>query len=224
MKLGFQAIGTSSAAIATSLGYQDGENLEFSELVSVVKQILASTQLPLNVDIESGYSRDPLMIVEHIQQLVDMGVVGTNIEDSVVDKERILLDADKFAKTLAIIREQLAQREINLFLNVRTDPFLLAHPQAAEETKHRIHLFEKAGADGIFVPCIEKQDDIKTMTEATQLPINVMCMPNLPDFQILKSLGVKRISMGNFFFNNMYSHLEQVLSAVVKQQSFQPIF
>lgn len=65
--------------------------------------------------------------------------------------------------------------------------------------KKRIDLYNKAGVDGIFVPCIENAEDIKEIVNYTRLPINVMCMPNLPDFEILKNLGVKRISMGNFF-------------------------
>lgn len=223
-KLDFQAIGTSSAAIATVLGYEDGENMSFSELSYLVKRITVNTKLPVTVDLESGYSRETSEIVGHIRTLADLGVVGINIEDSLVDKERKLLKAEEFAKTVSVIKEQLENDKVSIFLNVRTDTFLLGYSNAVDETKKRVHLYEDAGADGIFIPCIEKDDDIGTIIEGTNLPINVMCMPNLPDFETLKALGVKRISMGNFLFDRMYKNFEYMLSLVVNNQSFAPIF
>lgn len=223
-KLNFQAIGTSSAAIATMLGYEDGENMSFSELNYAVKRIIANTNLPLTVDLESGYSREPSDIANHIKILADMGIVGINIEDSIVNNGRKLLNAEEFAKTISAVKIQLENENVNIFLNVRTDTILLGYPNAIGETKKRIQLYEEAGADGLFIPCIEKENDVKTIVESTNLPINVMCMPNLPDFKKLKELGVKRISMGNFFFENVYKNFEHTLSLVVSSQSFTPIF
>ncbi|VAX00389.1 Probable carboxyvinyl-carboxyphosphonate phosphorylmutase [hydrothermal vent metagenome] len=223
-KLGFQAIGTSSAAIATLLGYEDGENMSFSELRYLVKRIIANTKLPLTVDLESGYSRKPSEIIAHIKKLVDLGVVGINIEDSIVNKERTLLNTQKFAKTISTIKEKLKNDNIDIFLNVRTDIFLLGQSNPVDETIKRIQYFEKAGADGIFIPCIEKENDIKMITGSSKLPINVMCMPNLPNFDKLKQLGVKRISMGNFLFDYMSNCFEQTLEEVLNSQSFNTIF
>ncbi len=223
-KLHAQAIGTSSSAIAKLLGYNDGEELSFSELEYIVKRISANTKLPLSVDLEAGYSRNPVQIVQHITQLYNLGIVGINIEDSIVDGERILQDAVEFSKLLSEVVSQLKKAEIDIFINVRTDTFLLNVSNVLEETKKRIKLYENAGASGIFIPCIEKETDIKKMVTATKLPINVLCMPKLPNFDILKQLGVKRISMGNFLFDNMYTQLEEITEEVITQQSFNPIF
>lgn len=223
-KLGFQAIGTSSAAIATLLGYKDGENISFSELSFIVKRILDNTQCPLTVDIESGYSREPSDIANHIKALANLGVAGVNLEDSIVEKERKLLDAEQFANTISAIKEILKKDGVDLFLNVRTDTFLLNPPNAAAETEKRIQLYEKSGAEGIFIPGIEKKGDIKNVIDYIKLPVNVMCMPNLPDFKKLKELGVKRISMGNFLFDHMYNGFEKTLKSVIVSQSFKPVF
>ncbi|AXT52854.1 isocitrate lyase/phosphoenolpyruvate mutase family protein [Aquimarina sp. BL5] len=223
-KLGFRAIGTSSAAIASLLGYQDGEEMDFSELLYFVKRIAANTQLPLSVDLESGYSRDPKIITKHIKALVDIGVVGINIEDSIVDNKRILLDAAEFTNTLTAVNNLLSKGSIDVFINVRTDVFLLGDPNPIAATKKRIHLYEQAGADGIFTPGIENESDIREIVTCTQLPINVMCMPDLLDFNTLSKLGVQRISMGNFLFDKMYSQLESITKKIVDQQSFQSIF
>ncbi|MTI33420.1 isocitrate lyase/PEP mutase family protein [Xanthovirga aplysinae] len=223
-KLNFKAVGTSSAAIATTLGYTDGEEMKFSELEYIVKRILANTKLPVSVDLESGYSRDPVKIVNHIKQLCDLGVAGINLEDSVVCKERILLHAETFAETLSFIKNELQKSQLNIFLNIRVDTFLLGQSKPIEESQKRIHLYEQAGADGIFLPGIEKEGDIKKMVKKTSLPINVMCMPNLPDFNRLNELGVKRISMGNFLFKHLYKNHKELTAQLLSQKSFKPIF
>lgn len=222
--IGFQAIGTSSAAIAKMLGYNDGEEMAFSELHYIVKRIKANTQLPLSVDLESGYSRDPLQIAKHIQALVALGVVGINLEDSVVKDKRVLLPADSFGQTIASIQKVLKSKEISIFLNVRTDTFILDVPNTVAVTQQRIRLYEQAGADGIFVPCITKESDIKTIVETTTLPINVMCMPNLPDFPKLQDLGVQRISMGNFVFEKNYTLFEERMKMIKERQTFESVF
>lgn len=223
-KLNFQAIGTSSSAIATLLGYQDGEEISFSELEYFVKRIIENSNIPLSVDLESGYSRNPKEIANHIKKLAKLGVVGINIEDSIVQKERTLLNANDFAKTLQEVIGYLKKDNINIFINVRIDTFLLGTSEVMEETKKRIQLYEKTNIDGIFLPCIEKPKDIKEVVNHTSLPINVMCMPNLPNFETLHSLGVKRISMGNFLFDKMYNQFENSMKEILNQKSFQPIF
>jgi len=223
-KLGFQAIGTSSAAIASLLGYKDGEGMSFEELSYLVKRIAANTSLPLTVDIESGYSRQPSQIVEHIKVLSEVGVVGINIEDSTVDGDRKLTDASDFAKLISSIKTQLDQEKLEIFLNVRTDTFLLGEPNALIETEKRVQLYADAGADGIFIPFIAKEADISAVVEKSSLPVNVMCVPDLPDFNKLKELGVKRISMGNYLFDNILNGLEHRLHSIKTHQSFESVF
>ncbi|EKO3573801.1 isocitrate lyase/phosphoenolpyruvate mutase family protein [Vibrio metschnikovii] len=223
-KLDFKAIGTSSAAIANLLGYDDGEKMSFSELSYFVKRIVENTKLPLTVDLESGYSRDTSKIIGNIIKLADLGVVGINIEDSIVNEERTLLNTECFSKLIYDIKRKLESENRDIFLNVRTDAFLLGYENAVDETEIRIKYFEEAGADCIFIPCIEKKDDIKRIIKSTSLPINVMCMPNLLEFEVLKKIGVNRISMGNFLFDYMYNEFEKVLRGVVSEQSFKVIF
>lgn len=223
--LGFQAIGTSSAAIAKMLGYEDGEELTFSELRYIVERIKANTQLPLSVDIESGYSRDPLQIAQHIQVLEELGVVGINLEDSIVeDGQRILLPADFFANIISVVKKELDKKGSTMFFNIRTDTFILGIPDTVIATKERIRLYEQAGADGIFVPCIVQEKAIQTIVECTDLPLNVMCMPDLPNFSVLQRLGVQRISMGNFVFEKNYGLFEELMKGIRVEGSFGPVF
>lgn len=224
-KLGFQAIGTSSWAVAALLGYEDGEKISFSELEFIVKRIAANTNLPLSVDLEAGYSRYPVEIADHIKRLADMGVVGVNFEDSVIGADgRAIMGADDFTRILRELNGILQKDNVDVFMNVRTDSFLLGHDNALEESKKRISLYEDAGASGIFTPCIQVASDIKDIVASTSLPVNVLCMPNLPDFDTLNELGVKRISMGNFLFSQMYTKYEKSAELLLDQRSFKSVF
>jgi 2-methylisocitrate lyase-like PEP mutase family enzyme len=176
------------------------------------------------VDLESGYSRKSTEIADHIKRLADLGVVGVNFEDSVLVSDRNLLDASDFAKILTEVNNILQKGNIDVFINVRTDSFLLGHSNAINESKRRIALYESAGADGIFTPCIQNRTDIEDIVGSTNLPINVLCMPDLPDFDTLNELGVKRISMGNFLFDRMYSMYEESTALLLSQRSFKSVF
>ena len=222
---GFLAIGTSSAAIARSHGLDDGENIEFEEILSVVKAIAQATDLPLNVDIESGYGDTPQAIYDNITELVNVGVVGINIEDSVVvNRERRLCDWMMFSQTLRKVKSMLDKANLEVFINVRIDTFLMDVKEPLVESIKRIQAYQQAGADGVFLPCIKGTDDIKAVVDSTLLPINVMCVPELPNFKELEALGVKRISMGNFLYEAMLSSLQKNLITIKREQSFRTLF
>ncbi|NOU51687.1 isocitrate lyase/phosphoenolpyruvate mutase family protein [Pseudoalteromonas sp. JBTF-M23] len=224
-QLGFAAIGTSSAAIANMLGKQDGEALRFDELLIIVTAIAQHSNLPLSVDIEAGYADSPLEVANNIIKLAKLGVVGINIEDStVVNGQRTLVDAEEFARKLIAIKAQLTEAQVDLFINVRSDTYLLGVEKPLEASLQRAALYQDAGADGLFLPCLHLACDIQIITSATTLPINVMCVPELLDFATLKTLGVKRISMGNFVHQAMLSSLKAILTAITTSGAFAPLF
>jgi 2-methylisocitrate lyase-like PEP mutase family enzyme len=195
---GYTAIGTSSAAIADMYGYEDGKGLSFPEVRHLVKRLLACCTLPLTVDMEYGYGDSTAQILGNLQELAELGVAGVNLEDSLIQQgTRILRDPAEFASLLHACRHHLDRNQLPLFINVRTDTFLLDLEDARRETISRGSLYAHNGADGLFVPCITEPADIVAVIEALPLPLNVMCMPTLPDFDTLTRLGVKRISMGN---------------------------
>ena len=224
-KLNFKALGTSSAAIANSLGYEDGEQMPFSDLLFIVERILKNIKLPLTVDIEFGYGKNALEIAQNIITLNKIGVVGINIEDSFIENgTRKLKDYLQFSELLKELRRILNKNKIELFINVRCDAFLLNIENAIQVAAERIIKYENSGADGIFLPCIVDEKDILKIISLLNIPLNVMCMPNLPNFEKLEQLGVKRISMGNYFNNHIYTELENKTSKVLNEQSFTTLF
>ncbi|WP_299996410.1 isocitrate lyase/phosphoenolpyruvate mutase family protein [uncultured Cedecea sp.] len=222
---GYRALGTSSAAIAAMLGYEDGEFIPFDELLYIVSRIKSAGSLPLTVDIEAGYGQTASEIVDNIKRLIQTGVVGINIEDSLVaEGVRQLISPALFATRLQDIRSHLMRENLSVFINVRTDTYLLNHPQPLQETLLRGQLYQQAGADGLFVPCLTAENEMAVLSREIILPLNVMCMPDLPRFDVLWKVGVKRISMGNFVHGALQSKLEEMLQSIGSQQSFSGVF
>lgn len=224
-RLGYKALATSSSAVALSLGYEDGEQMTFEEYFYIIKRVRASVTIPLSVDLESGYGLENDTVVSNIMRLIETGVSGINIEDTkVIDGTRKLLNRDVFYEKLKDILIRLGKNRDQVFINVRTDPFLLNMENALEETLERVKLFEELKVDGIFVPGMTSENDIRTIAAATALPVNVMGMPDLPDFDTLKELGVKRVTSGAFMYRHIYRALEKASQEITDQRNFSPLF
>ena len=220
----FPAVATSSAAVANSLGYEDGEQMPFDDYLFVIKRILSSVRIPLSVDMEMGYGRSDEEILANIIKLIELGVVGINIEDSTITTSgRVLKEAKLFAKTIEYVKNKLVSKNLNPFINVRCDTFILNVANKQQETNKRLKIYETTGADGIFLPCISAENDIAEAVSNTQLPLNVMCIPGLPDFETLNKLGVKRVSMGPFLFNKIYNDAALFSEAIITKKNFSPV-
>ena len=219
---GYPAVGTSSAAVAASLGYSDGEGMPFEDYFFIIKRITASVTIPVTIDMEMGYGKIDAAIYDNLRKLVDAGVVGINIEDSMISNgKRVLKPADRFAQTIEFLKNKLNESGRSLFLNVRCDTFIAEN--TIGETANRLKLYESAGADGIFLPFISKKEDIKQAVANTKLPLNVMCIPGLPEIGELNQLGVKRVSMGPFLHNKAYGVAKELAKTVLDQKSLKSI-
>src|SRR3954447_17842142 len=179
----YKALGTSSAAIANSLGFDDGENISFDELFFVVERIVRSVKVPVSVDIETGYSENVNQVISNIGRLYYAGVVGINIEDSQQGK---LNQVNAFSEKLNVIKKHLEKQNMKMFVNARTDSFLLRLPNPVENALERIKVYQNAGVDGIFVPFVSEEDAIRKILAATSLPVNVLYSPQLPSYETLR--------------------------------------
>lgn len=217
---GYAALGTSSAAIAAQFGYADGEAMPFAHLLFIVERIRAVSDLPLSVDLEAGYGRSAEEIAQNIQQLIALGVVGINLEDSqVVNGRRSLVDPLLFARQFLV-----GLLPVGFFFNIRTDTFLLGVDDALQETLWRGELYADHGANGLFVPGVKQDTDIITIAGQVALPLNVMAVPGLADIAALSRWGVRRISTGNFLHQAIQARLKTLLSGIQQKQVFEEIF
>lgn len=190
---GFQALGTSSHAMANLLGYEDGENITVDEILFMVERIVKSVDIPVSVDFESGYSDNPEQVASHVKRLIDIGVVGINLEDG-----KVVQGIRKLQLTSLLVEKIQAIKAVdtNIFINARADTFTTKHPHALEEAIARAKAYEKAGADGIFIPLAESQKDIQALVKAIPLPLNLFLTPKLAKLEELSKWGVRRLSHG----------------------------
>ncbi len=189
---GSAAIATSSAAVAWSLGYPDGEAVPFDRLLSVVRDIVRVIRVPLSVDVESGYAAEPHRVAASVVALIQAGAVGINVEDGAADPALL-------CAKISSIREAAERQGIALFINVRTDVYLrglVSSDERVDETLARAERYLEAGADGLFVPALVDRKEISQVASECRMPLNVMWMPSLPDPQTLTALGVRRLSAG----------------------------
>jgi 2-methylisocitrate lyase-like PEP mutase family enzyme len=223
-KNGFHAIGTSSAAVANSLGYEDGENMPLIDYLFVIRRILSSITVPLTVDIETGYGGTPDEVAGNILKLAELGVAGINIEDSVITGgHRSLANVEAFAEKITHIKQKLRANGHDVFINLRCDTYILNVDNKQQETARRLKIYNNSGADGIFLPCITEEKDIAEVVSYSKLPLNVMAIPGLPNLQRLNNLGVKRVSMGPFMFQKVYGRINELTKAIHTQGSLAPI-
>lgn len=189
-QLGASAVGTTSAAMAWSCGYPDGGALPEVALLQRVAEIVRVTSLPVTVDMEDGYSDDPQEVALRVARLVELGVVGINIEDGA--DSPALLEAK-----LQAIRHQLGARP--LFINARTDVYLRGMAkgeQAVAMSIERLQGYARAGADGGFVPGIADLGGMAHIADGQPLPLNVMWLPGMASHDALAQAGVRRLSAG----------------------------
>jgi 2-methylisocitrate lyase-like PEP mutase family enzyme len=187
----------------------------------MIKRIAKSSNLPLTVDLEAGYSDDPIIIAQNLIELAGLGVSGVNLEDSNIQAEPKLIAAEEQANKFKVIKETLASAGVDLFINARINTYIMGFfgkptSNALEESLKRIKLYEEAGVDGVFIPFLSDRNEISEIVKATKLPVNVSVDPDNMDIKALAELGVKRVSMGNILLSKMMMNFESYLTNLPK--------
>lgn len=196
--LGATAIALTSAGVAWSLGYPDGDAVPVGLHVGVVERVVRRAAVPVSVDIEGGYADDPAVVGETVRRFIGAGAVGINIEDGAAAP-------DVLARKIAAARAAAETEGIMLFINARTDVWLrnLAPGREHAELVARAALYADAGASGLFVPGITDAAAIGALVGATPLPLNVMARAALPGLADLAAAGVRRLSAGSAIAETM---------------------
>jgi 2-methylisocitrate lyase-like PEP mutase family enzyme len=190
--LGAKAIATTSAGVAWSHGYADGDLLPVPELVAAVAAIARVVTVPLSADVEGGYSADPAAVGETVARVIDAGAVGINLEDGGAGPDLLCAKIEQ-------ARRAGTRSGVELFVNARTDVYLrglVPADRRIAETLARAERYRAAGADGLFVPAITDPAEIREVASGARMPLNVLARPGLPAAAELLKLGVRRLSAG----------------------------
>ena len=199
-ELGFPAVATTSAGIAFSRGFPDGQRIEPVEMMAAVSQIVDSVRVPVTADAEAGYGNRPEHAAETARQEILAGAVGMNFEDATGDAERPLFDLTLHVERISAIREVANQIGVPLVLNARTDVYLLQVGEPGkryDETARRLRAYRDAGADCVFAPGIRDRETIGRLVKDVGCPLNILAVPGSPSIPEMKGLGVRRVSLGS---------------------------
>ena len=196
---GLSAIATSSAALAVTLGYPDGERIGKDELFLAVKKIADSLTVPLSVDIESGFGRTESQLTDTVRRVVAAGGVGINIEDISNFESKTLFAVETQVDRVRTVRRVSDSLGIPLVINARTDAYRYAVGDGSaglEEVIRRTKAYSEAGADCLYPMGLAERDAITTFVKAVNKPVNIMARKGVPSISELERIGVRRLSLG----------------------------
>jgi 2-methylisocitrate lyase-like PEP mutase family enzyme len=197
---GYPAVATTSAGVANTLGYRDGQRITRGEMLEVVARIARAVTVPATADFEAGYGTTVEDMRESAEKLVEAGAVGLNFEDKTGDDESTLVPVALQMEKIRAIRNASAAMGVSLVINARTDIYLMPIGPAEtrfERTVERLRAYREAGADCVFVPGLQDRELIAKLVKAVDAPVNILLQPDGPSIAELQNLEVARVSTGS---------------------------
>jgi 2-methylisocitrate lyase-like PEP mutase family enzyme len=193
--LGFQAVATTSAGLAWSLGRRDNQiSLELS--LAHLRAMAAAVEVPVNADFEDGFARDPIGVAANVWAAVETGISGVSIEDSTGDSAEPLYGFDLAVERVKAARRAIDDTGTGVLLTGRSEGFIAGRPDLAE-TIRRLVAYAEAGADCLYAPGVRAMSDVSAIVSAVApKPVNVLVSTDFTTVAQLAELGVRRISVG----------------------------
>ena len=199
-ELGYPAIATTSAGIAFSLGYPDGQRVSREQMLEVVARIAHAVRVPVTADMEAGYGTTAKDMSETAKALIAAGAIGMNLEDVTGEDESSHVSMTLQVEKIRAIRETALSLGVPLVLNARTDIYLMPIGPAEtrfDRTAERLRAYRQSGADCLFAPGLRDGETIRKLVAALDGPLNILLMPGGPSLKELEEMGVARASAGS---------------------------
>jgi 2-methylisocitrate lyase-like PEP mutase family enzyme len=197
---GVRAVGTGSAGIAFSHGYPDNEFIPRDVMLAATREIVRAVEIPVTADILTGLGDSIDAVVATVEEVIAMGAVGINLEDSSEVGGPHLLDAARQVETLTAVCAAARARGVPIVVNARTDSYWLKLGDEKERLRtsiERANRYREAGAHCLFVPAVTDRETIRTLVKEIDGPVNILTVPGCPTIPELQALGVRRVSEGS---------------------------
>src|ERR1700688_971176 len=197
---GFPAIATTSAGVAFSLGYSDGQKIQRAEMLAAVHRIAEAVDVPLTADMEAGFGSTPEEVADTAREVIAAGAVGMNLEDGVEGKPDFLGDVNLQKEIILAVLGAAAAARIPLVLNARTDILLYGIGPAETRlgrTVERLNAYRAGGAQSLFAPGVKDKETITQLARGIAGPLNILATVGTPPVAELQQLGVARVSVGS---------------------------
>jgi 2-methylisocitrate lyase-like PEP mutase family enzyme len=209
---GFAALTVGSHPLADSIGKPDQEGMSFDDVLSRVKEITAAVDVPVSVDIESGYGESPTRL---IAGLLEAGAVGLNIEDTVHSEGGRLRSSTEHAELVGALRKAADAAGVHVVINARTDLLLRQDGDEADRVDRAIARLKEAaaaGADSLYPVGLLDPETLQRLAIELPLPINAIALPDQSDPASYAPAGVGRISFGPFLQGALSGHAREILA------------
>lgn len=218
---GFEAIATTSAGVAASLGYPDGQVIPRDEMIAAVARIARAVAVPVSADLEAGYGTTPEHVAETTRLAIEAGAVGMNVEDD--DGHSGLRDVGLQVEMIQAAKAVSRAARLDFVLNARTDVLLQrrsASPAGIHEAIRRLRAYRDAGADCVFAPGVVDTAVIEQIVRGVDAPLNVLGAPGTPSVAMLQRIGVARISVGSGAHRATLTTAQKIAHELLREGTF----
>lgn len=219
---GFGYIATTSAGIALSRGYEDGEKIPVDDMLETVKNIINAVEIPVIVDIESGYGDSVEKVLEIVKTLISFGAAGINIEDGSNKLGQPLHSIEFQVEKIKAIRKYVNQQNMPFIINGRTDVYWLGINDYKEALNRSI-LYYEAGADNIFIPGVSAHELILKLKKDLPCPLNILVAEKTPSLDELYNIGVEVLSLGSAQYRATISNLENTCDDILNHKNLKTV-
>jgi 2-methylisocitrate lyase-like PEP mutase family enzyme len=191
--LGFEALASTSAGFAFTLGRLDG-GVTLAEVIAHTRTLDEATGLPVSVDLENGYGPDPADAARAITEAAAAGAVGGSIED--YDPSGRIYEIGHATERVAAACEAARSLDFPFTLTGRAENHIRGNPDL-DDTIARLQAYERAGANVLYAPGLRSGEEVKAVCDAISGPVNVLARPDLSMSEIAEA-GAQRVSLGSW--------------------------
>jgi 2-methylisocitrate lyase-like PEP mutase family enzyme len=195
--LGFEALATTSAGYAFSVGRRDN-TIDRDEMIAHVSAIASATDLPVSADLENGFGDSPEIVAETVNLAAAAGLAGCSIEDMSREPGHSIYEFEHAVDRVRAAAEVVRGLPFAFVLTARAENYLVGRPDL-KDTTTRLQAYQEAGADVLYAPGLTTKDDIAAVVRSVDRPVNVVM--GLQGIQLslteLSALGVRRVSVGS---------------------------
>lgn len=197
-QLGFAALATTSSGFAASARGQRDGSVTRDEALEHAAAIVAAVSVPVSADLENGFGDEPDDVAETVRRAASTGLAGLSIEDATRVGDTPVYDLELAAERVAAAVAAAQEGGADLVITARAENYLYGRTDLAD-TIARLQRYREAGAHVLYAPGVRAADDLRTLVNAVDRPVNVLALPGAPSVPELAELGVARISIGGSF-------------------------
>lgn len=218
--LGAQAIGTSSAAYAFTLGRPDMGTITRDEMLAHAQQMVAATKLPVSGDFENGFGDDPDTVAQTVKLAAEVGLAGISIEDTQLPNVEAY-DFDLAVERIKAAAAAARALPADFVLVARADGFMNEVYDLPEAIK-RIQAFERVGADCVYIPCLPDLASVAKVCQCVSIPVNVLAVGAMTKYskQQLSAAGAARISLGSANVREVHQTMYDTMVSIIEKGDF----